>query len=77
MNEYATLPWFKTPPRLNTADYLAFVAELLAHADPAKAARQKDLEKRITTPFSLMERQKAEQPLEPLNPETKSLATRH
>ncbi len=53
MNGYATLPWFKTPPRLNAADYLAFVAELLARADPEKAARQKDLEERITMPFRI------------------------
>jgi len=40
---------------------LAFVAELLARADPAKAARKKNLEERIAVPFSLMERQKTEQ----------------
>lgn len=53
MSGYATLPWFKMPPRVNTADYLAFVAELLARADPVKAARQKNLEERITVPFRL------------------------
>lgn len=53
MSGHATLPWFKMPPRVNAADYLAFVAELLARADPAKAARQKNIEERIVTPFSL------------------------
>ena len=53
MSGHATLPWFKMPPRLNAADYLAFVAELLDRADPAKAARQKNLEERITVPFRL------------------------
>jgi len=53
MNGYATLPWFKMPPRLNAADYLAFVAELLARADPAKVAKQKALEERITVPFRI------------------------
>ena len=53
MSGHATLPWFKMPPRLNAADYLAFVTELLARADPAKAARQKNLEERITVPFRL------------------------
>ena len=68
MSGHATLPWFKMPPRLNAADYLAFVAELLARADPAKAARQKNLEERIATPFRLMD--DAPQPagaFEPLN----------
>ena len=51
MSGNATLPWFKMPPRVNTADYLAFVSELLARADPAKAARQKNLEERIAVPF--------------------------
>lgn len=53
MNGYATLPWFKMPPRLNAADYLAFVAELLARADPTKVAKQKALEERITVPFRI------------------------
>ena len=53
MSGNATLPWFKMPPRVNTADYLAFVSELLARADPAKAARQKTLEERIAVPFRL------------------------
>lgn len=65
MNGYATLPWFKMPPRLNAADYLAFVAELLSRADPEKVARQKNLEERIATPFSLMECPKTEQHLNP------------
>ena len=55
MSGNATLPWFKMPPRVNTADYLAFVSELLARADPEKAARQKNLEERIATPFRLMD----------------------
>ena len=61
MSRYATIPWFKVPPRMNASDYLAFVAELLARIDPAKAARKKNLEERIAVPFSLMERQKTEQ----------------
>lgn len=56
MNGYATLPWFKMPPRLNAADYLAFVAELLARADPAKVAKQKAIEERITVPFRIRDR---------------------
>lgn len=55
MSGNATLPWFKMPPRVNAADYLAFVSELLARADPEKAARQKNLEERIATPFRLID----------------------
>lgn len=43
------------PPHLNANDYAAFVMEVLARADPAKAARQKAIEERIATPFSLHE----------------------
>ena len=53
MSGYATLPWFKMPPRVNAADYLAFVTELLARADPVKVAKQKALEERIAVPFRI------------------------
>jgi hypothetical protein len=43
----------RTLPRLGMDDYAAFVTELLSHADPVKAARQKALEERIDVPFSL------------------------
>jgi hypothetical protein len=54
MNGQVSIPWFVMPPRVNDSDYLAFVTELLAHADPGKAARQKALEERIDVPFSLV-----------------------
>lgn len=41
------------PPHLESSDYAAFVMEVLARADPAKAARQKAIEERITVPFRL------------------------
>ena len=53
MSGNATLPWFKMPPRVNAADYLAFVTELLARADPVKVAKQKALEERIAVPFRI------------------------
>jgi len=37
-------------------EYVAFLSEFMAQADPAKAARQNALEERITTLFSLREK---------------------
>ena len=54
MSECASFSWFKMPPRVNAAEYLAFVTELMLHVDPIKAARQKAVEERITVPFSLV-----------------------
>jgi len=53
MSGHATPPWFKMPPRVNAADYLAFVTTLLARADPVKVAKQKALEERIAVPFRI------------------------
>jgi predicted nucleotidyltransferase len=44
----------RSPLRLGMDDYASFVAELLAHADPAKVARQKEAEERIALPFRLL-----------------------
>lgn len=43
----------RTLPHVGMDDYLAFVTELLSHADPLKASRQKELEERIDVPFTL------------------------
>jgi hypothetical protein len=40
-------------PRLDMDEYVAFLSESMIHADPAKAAKQKALEERITAPFRL------------------------
>lgn len=42
------------PPHVKADNYALFVAELLAHADPVKVARQKAVEERITVPFRLV-----------------------
>ena len=47
---------FPSLPRLNMDEYVAFLSEFMAQADPAKAARQNALEERITTLFSLREK---------------------
>ncbi len=44
----------RVPPHLKSDDYAAFVMEVLARADPEKAARQKALEEQITVPFRLV-----------------------
>ena len=54
--ERAARDAFLSLPRLGMDEYLAFLAESMAQTDPAKAARQKAIEERITTPFSLHER---------------------
>ena len=41
------------PPRLSMDQYADFVEAFLRDADPARAARQKELEKRIRTPFRM------------------------
>lgn len=46
---------FWSLPRLGMDEYLAFLAESMAQTDPAQAARQKAIEERISTPFSLHE----------------------
>ena len=54
MKQPTTLPWFLTPPSLSMDEYVAFVEELLAQADPEQVARQKALEEQITQPFRLV-----------------------
>ncbi len=41
------------PPNLSMDEYAGFVAASLRDGDPARAARQKELEKRIRTPFRM------------------------
>ena len=67
MSGHATLPWFKMPPRVNAADYLAFVTELLARADPVKVAKQKALEERIAVPFRIQSEASSTVAEEPLS----------
>jgi hypothetical protein len=43
------------PPHLSMDEYADFVEASLRDCDPAHAARQKDLEKRIRTPFRIGE----------------------
>lgn len=62
MNGQAELPWFRRPPHANASDYLTFVTELLAHADPVKTAHQKALEERIEVPFRLVDVPDARRP---------------
>ncbi len=44
---------FRSLPRLGMDEYVAFLAESMAGADPEKVARQKAAEERITVPFRL------------------------
>ncbi len=37
-------------------EYVAFLSESMSHADPAKVAKQKALEERITVPFRIRDR---------------------
>jgi hypothetical protein len=43
------------PPRLSMSEYVDFVEASLRDCDPARVARQKDLEERIRTPFRIGE----------------------
>ena len=43
------------PPHLSMDEYVDFVEASLRDCDPVRAARQKDLEKRIRTPFRIGE----------------------
>lgn len=42
------------PPRLSMDAYADFVEASLREADPARVARQKELEERIRTPFRIV-----------------------
>jgi len=53
--ECAARDAFRSLPRLGMDEYVAFLAESMAGADPEKVARQKAIEEWITTPFSLHE----------------------
>lgn len=52
-SESAARDAFRSLPRLGMDEYLAFLAESMAQADPAKSALQKAIEERITVPFRL------------------------
>lgn len=41
------------PPRFSMDEYADFMENALRDVDPARAARQKELEKRIRTPFRI------------------------
>jgi hypothetical protein len=43
------------PPRLAMDDYADFICASILEVDPASAARQKEIEKRILTPFRIPE----------------------
>jgi hypothetical protein len=43
-------------PRLDMDEYVAFLSESMSHADPAKVAKQKALEERITVPFRIRDK---------------------
>ena len=43
------------PPRLSMDQYADFVEASLENCDPARVARQKELEERIRTPFRMVE----------------------
>lgn len=47
-----TLP--PLPPRLSMDEYADFVEASLREADPARVARQKEMEERIRTPFRMV-----------------------
>jgi hypothetical protein len=42
------------PPRLSMDQYADFVEDSLGNCDPARVARQKELEERIRTPFRMV-----------------------
>ena len=48
------------PPQLSMDDYADFVEASLRDCDPARVARQKELEERILTPFRMGAEEKAE-----------------
>lgn len=52
--ERAARDAFRSLPRLGMDEYVAFLAESMAGADPEKVARQKAAEERITAPFRLV-----------------------
>ena len=43
------------PPRLTMDEYADFVEAALRESNPARAARQKELEERIRTPFRIVD----------------------
>ena len=52
MKHSSTTP-IPLPPRLSMDEYADFVEASLRESDPARAARQKELEERIRTPFRM------------------------
>lgn len=53
-----TLP---LPPRLSMDEYADFVEASLRESDPARVARQKELEERIRTPFRMVDGKRLKQ----------------
>jgi len=43
------------PPRLSMDQYADFVEDSLRNCDPVRAARQKEMEERIRTPFRMVD----------------------
>ncbi len=52
-SESAASNALRSLPRLSMDEYMVFVSEAMSLADPEKVARQKMIEKQITTPFRL------------------------
>lgn len=52
--ECAAQDAFRSLPRLGMDEYMAFLVESMAWANPVKVARQKAVEERITVPFRLV-----------------------
>jgi len=53
--ECAARDAFQSLPRLGMDEYVAFLADSMAWANPMKVARQKAVEERITVPFRLFQ----------------------
>lgn len=56
ISECAAREALRSLPRLDMDEYVAFLSESMSWVDPEKAARQKDLEERITVPFRIRDK---------------------
>lgn len=56
ISECAAREALRSLPRLDMDEYVAFLSASMSWVDPEKAAKQKDLEERITVPFRIRDK---------------------